>query len=350
MLMNTSSFFKTDLIKTYYQIISISNYHINMSVLIFADQTEGHIKKSAFEAMSYGAKVAEIMGTTAEALVLGNVSDNLSSLGNYGIKKVHQIANDTLNNFDAQVYTKIIAEAVNASGADVLILSHNNTGRAIAPRLSVRLKAGMVPGAIELPNTTNGFVVKKAAFSGKAFANVSLNTAIKIISLNMNAFKVVPIEGTAEVSQMNISPDTSKIKVTGTDKVVGEVPLTEAIRVVSGGRGLKGPENWGIVEDLAKALDASLACSRPVADSHWRPHHEHVGQTGIAIAPNLYIAAGISGAIQHLAGVNRSKTIVVINKDAEAPFFKAADYGVVGDLFEVLPMLTDEVKKFKAAH
>ena len=321
-----------------------------MSVLIFADQTEGHIKKSAFEAMAYGAKVAEQLGTTAEALVLGNVSDNLATLGNYGIKKVHQIANEALNNFDAQIYTQVIAEALTVSGADVLILSHNNTGRAIAPRLSVRLKAGMVPGAIALPITSNGFVVKKAAFSGKAFANVSINTAIKIISLNMNAFKVVAITGTAEVNQLSITPESSKIKVTGTDKVVGEVPLSEATRVVSGGRGLKGPENWGIIEDLAKSLDASLACSRPVADSHWRPHHEHVGQTGIAIAPNLYIAAGISGAIQHLAGVNRSKTIVVINKDSEAPFFKAADYGVVGDLFEILPKLTEEVKKFKAAH
>lgn len=321
-----------------------------MSVLIFADQTGGHFKKTAFEALAYGAKVAEQIGTTAEALVLGSVSDDLASLGKYGVKKVHHISNETLNNFDAQVYTQAIAEAVKAAGATVLVLSHNNTGRAIAPRLSVRLKAGMVPAAIELPNTSNGFVVKKAAFSGKAFANISLNTDIKIISLNGNSYKAITGEGSAEVSELNVNLDAPKIKVTGTDKVVGEVPLTEATRVVSGGRGLKGPENWGIVEDLAKALDAALACSRPVADSHWRPHHEHVGQTGIAIAPNLYIAAGISGAIQHLAGVNRSKTIVVINKDAEAPFFKAADYGVLGDVFEVLPRLTEEVKKFKAGH
>ena len=321
-----------------------------MSVLIFADQTDGHIKKSTFEALAYGARVAEQLGTTAEALVLGTVSDDLAALGRYGVKKVHHVANDTLNSFDAQVYTQVIADAVKAAGATVLVLSHNNTGRAIAPRLSVRLNAGMVPAAIALPDTTNGFVVKKSAFSGKAFANVSLNTELKIISLNMNAYKAVPGEGNAEVSELNITVSTPKVKVTGTDKVVGEVPLTEATRVVSGGRGLKGPENWGIVEDLAKSLNASLACSRPVADSHWRPHHEHVGQTGIAIAPNLYIAAGISGAIQHLAGVNRSKTIVVINKDAEAPFFKAADYGVVGDLFEILPRLTEEVNKFKSAH
>ena len=320
-----------------------------MSVLIFADQVDGHFKKAAFEVLTYGAKVAEMIGTAAEALVLGTVKDDVSSLGKYGVKKVHQVANETLNNVDAQVYAKVIAEAVKATGATVLILSHNNTGRAIAGRISARLKAAMVPAVVSLPDTSNGFVVKKVVFSGKAFANVSLNTDIKIISLNGNAYKAVAGEGTAEVSPLNISVDASKIKTTVSNKVTGEVPLTEATRVVSGGRGLKGPENWGLIEDLAKALDAGLACSRPVADSHWRPHHEHVGQTGIAIAPNLYIAAGISGAIQHLAGVNRSKVIVVINKDAEAPFFKAADYGVVGDLFEVLPKFTEEVLKLKGA-
>jgi electron transfer flavoprotein alpha subunit len=324
----------------------ILNFQIIMSVLIFADQTDGHFKKTAFEALSYGAKVAEQLGTTAEALILGTVND-IASLGKYGVKKVHNVANDILNQVDAQVYTKVIAEAVNATGAKVLILSHNNTGRAIAGRLSARLKAGLAPAAVSLPDTSSGFIVKKVVFSGKAFANVSLNTDIKIISLNQNAFKIAAGEGTAEVSPLNISVEPGKVKVTATDKVTGEVPLTEATRVVSGGRGLKGPENWGIVEDLAKALDAALACSRPVADSGWRPHHEHVGQTGIAIAPNLYVAVGISGAIQHLAGVNRSKVIVVINKDPEAPFFKAADYGIVGDVFEVLPKFTEEVRKLR---
>ncbi|WP_297823208.1 electron transfer flavoprotein subunit alpha/FixB family protein [Segetibacter sp.] len=316
-------------------------------VLIFADQTGGQFKKTAFEALSYGAKLAEQLGTTAAALVAGTTTDDLAALGKYGVKKVHHVATETLNVFDAQVYTKVISEVVQLTGATVLVLAHNNTGRAIAGRLSARLKAAMVPAAVSLPDTTNGFVVKKVVFSGKAFANVSLNTDIKIISLNMNAFKAVAGEGTAEVVSVNVAADAPKVKVTSTDKVTGEIPLTEATRVVSGGRGLKGPENWGIVEDLAHALDAALACSRPVADANWRPHHEHVGQTGIAIAPNLYVAAGISGAIQHLAGVNRSKVIVVINKDAEAPFFKAADYGVVGDLFEVLPKLTEEVKKLK---
>ncbi|MDB5247098.1 MAG: electron transfer flavoprotein subunit alpha/FixB family protein [Segetibacter sp.] len=318
-------------------------------VLILADQTDGHFKKTAFEALSYGAKVAEQSGTSAEALVLGSVNEDVASLGKYGVTKVHHVSNDALNIFDAQVYTKVIAAAVQSTEAKVLVLSHNNTGRAIAGRLSARLKAAMVPAAVGLPDTADGFVVKKVVFSGKAFANVSLNTDIKIISLNMNAHKILAGEGTAQVSELNVPVDVSKIKVTATNKVTGEIPLTEATRVVSGGRGLKGPENWKIVEDLAHSLDAALACSRPVADAGWRPHHEHVGQTGIAIAPNLYVAAGISGAIQHLAGVNRSKVIVVINKDSEAPFFKAADYGVVGDVFEILPKLTEEVKKLKGA-
>lgn len=316
-------------------------------VLILADQTDGHFKKTAFEAISYGAKVAEQSGSKAEALVLGTVSDDLVSLGKYGVTKVHHVRDEALNKVDAQMYTKVISEAVRATGAKILVLAHNNTGRAIAPGLAVRLKAAMVPAAVSLPDTSNGFVVKKVVFSGKAFANVSLDTDIKIISLNMNAYKIASGGGTAEVSDLNIPAGTAKVKVIATNKVTGEIPLTEATRVVSGGRGLKSPENWGIVENLAKTLNAALACSRPVADSGWRPHHEHVGQTGIAIAPDLYVAVGISGAIQHLAGVNRSKVILVINKDPEAPFFKAADYGVVGDIFEVLPKLTEEVKKFK---
>ncbi len=220
-------------------------------------------------------------------------------------------------------------------------------GKAVAPRVSARLKAGLVSGAVALPDTSNGFVVKKNVFSGKAFANVKIETAVKIISVNPNSFQIKKTNGTASVEQLNIQVEAPKIKITSVNKVKGEVPLTEAEIVVSGGRGLKGPENWKIIEDLAHALHAATACSRPVADSGWRPHHEHVGQTGIQIAPDLYIAVGISGAIQHLAGVNRSKTIVVINKDAEAPFFKAADYGIIGDAFEIVPKLTEEIKKLK---
>ena len=318
-----------------------------MPVLIFADQADGHIKKTSFEALTYGAAIATQLGTTAEALVFGTVDHDLTTLGNYGIKKVHHVANAALNMVDAQVYAKGIADAVKATNATIVVFTHNNTARAVAPRLAARLKAGYVPAATALPETSNGFVVKKIVFSGKAFANVSINSEIKIISLNPNAYKTVAGEGTAEVVALDIALESSKIKVTATEKVTGEVPLGEATLVVSGGRGLKGPENWGMVEDLAHALGAATACSRPVADSDWRPHHEHVGQTGVAIAPNLYIALGISGAIQHLAGVNRSKVIVVINKDAEAPFFKAADYGIVGDVFDIVPKMTAAVKKMK---
>lgn len=318
-------------------------------VLIFIDHTEGHIKKASFEVMTYGAKLAEQMGTTAEALLLGTVNDELPALGKYGVKKVHQVANETLNHVDAQLYAKVIAEAVAATGANVIVFSHNQTGKAVSARVAARLKAGIVSGASALPDTSNGFVVRKTVFSGKAFANVSINSPIKVISLNPNSYQTVAGEGTAEVAPLNIAVDASKIKITAVNKVSGEVPLTEADIVVSGGRGLKGPENWGVLLDLAKELHAATACSRPVGDAHWRPHHEHVGQTGVQIAPNLYIALGISGAIQHLAGVNRSKVIVVINKDPEAPFFKAADYGIVGDLFEVVPKLTEEIRKMKAS-
>lgn len=321
-----------------------------MSVLIFIDVSEGHVKKSSLEALSYGAKIAEQAGTTAEAVVLGKIAGDPETLGKYGVKKIHQVSNDGLNHFDAQAYTKVIAQVAEASGANVIIFSNNIDGKAIAPRLSVRLKAGLVSGAVALPDTSNGFVVKKNVFSGKAFANVSVTTPVKIIALNPNAYPVKEGEGTAEVVAFTATVDAPKTKVISVNKASGEVPLTEAEIVVSGGRGLKGPENWGLVEDLAKVLHAATACSRPVADANWRPHHEHVGQTGIAIAPNLYIAIGISGAIQHLAGVNRSKVIVVINKDPEAPFFKAADYGIVGDAFDVVPKITEAIKKIKDAN
>lgn len=319
-----------------------------MSVLIFIDTADGHVKKASLEVLTYGAKVAEQLGTSAEGVVLGSVNDDLSALGKYGVKKIHHVAADSLNHLDAQLYTKVIAQVVEAIGAKVIVFANNADGKSIAPRLSVRLKAGLVSGAVALPDTSNGFVVKKNVFSGKAFANISVSTDIKIISLSLNAYQVVAGEGSAEVVFFNATVDAPKVKVTGVTKASGEVPLTEAEIVVSAGRGMKGPENWGMVEDLAKALHAATACSRPVADAHWRPHNEHVGQTGIAIAPNLYIAIGISGAIQHLAGVNRSKVIVVINKDPEAPFFKAADYGIVGDAFEIIPKFTEAIRKLKA--
>lgn len=318
-----------------------------MSVLIFADQSDGHIKKSSLEALSYGAKLAEMMGVSAEALVLGTVADDLPALGKYGVKKIHQVSDASLNHMDARQFTSVIAEAVKQTNATIVVFSNNLTGKAVAPRLSARLKAGLVAGAVALPELANGFVVKKNVFSGKAFAHISVKTDIKIIALNPNSYTITTGEGTAEVNNLAVSAGTPNIKITATNKVSGQVPLSEAELVVSGGRGLKGPENWGMVEDLAKLIGAATACSRAVADAHWRPHHEHVGQTGLAIAPNLYIAIGISGAIQHLAGVNRSKVIVVINKDPEAPFFKAADYGIVGDAFEVMPKVIEAVRKLK---
>ena len=318
-----------------------------MSVLIFIDITEGHVKKASLEALTYGSKIAEQAGLTAEGIVLGEVTSDLSELGKYGVKKIHHIKDASLNNLDAQLFTKLIAGVAQSAGSTIIVFSNNVSGKAIAPRLSVRLKAGLVSGAVALPDTSNGFVVKKNVFSGKAFASIQVTTAIKIISLNPNAYQVKAGEGKAEVVLENPSFEPSKIKLVSVNKASGEVPLTEAEIVVSAGRGMKGPENWGMVEELAHALHAATACSRPVADAHWRPHNEHVGQTGIAIAPNLYIAIGISGAIQHLAGVNRSKVIVVINKDSEAPFFKAADYGIVGDAFEVVPKFTAAVKKLK---
>jgi electron transfer flavoprotein alpha subunit len=317
-----------------------------MSVLIFIDHSDGPIKKTSLEALSYGAALAGQLGVTAEGILLGTVDTDLSTLGRYGVKKVHQAAQESLNHLDAQVFARIIADTASTIGATVLVFSNNVNGKAIAPRLAARLKAGLVSGAVALPDTAKGFVVRKNVFSGKAFANVSINTPIRVIALNPNSYPVKEGEGSAEIVPLHVTV-APRVKVVSTTQASGQVPLTEAEIVVSGGRGLKGPENWGMIEELAKALGAATACSRPVADAHWRPHNEHVGQTGIAIAPNLYIAIGISGAIQHLAGVNRSKIIVVVNKDPEAPFFKAADYGIVGDAFEVVPKMIEAVKKLK---
>jgi electron transfer flavoprotein alpha subunit len=328
-----------------------------MSVLVFIDQSEGHVKKSSFEALTYGSKLAAQLGTSAEGIVLGSIKDDIAALGKYGVSKIHHANNDALTNMDAQAYTSVIAQAAQASGALVVVFSNNVNGKAIAPRLSAKLKAGLISGAVGLPDTSNarpddpvgrGFVVKKGVFSGKAFANIAVNTAVKIIAIQTNSYQTIVGDGKAEVAAFNATVDAPKVKITAINKITGEVPLSEAELVVSGGRGLKGPENWGMIEEMAKLLGAATACSRAVADVHWRPHHEHVGQTGLAIAPNLYIAIGISGAIQHLAGVNRSKTIVVINKDPEAPFFKAADYGIVGDAFEVVPKMNEAIRKLKA--
>jgi electron transfer flavoprotein alpha subunit len=321
-----------------------------MSVLTFVEINEGKIKKASLEAAYYGSKTAEASGLASVAVVLGEASaDELASLGQVGVTKVLHAADARFNNFDSKAYTKAVADAVNAAGATYVVLSFNNNGKLLAPRLSVRLKAGYVPGAVELP--ANG-LFKKNVFSGKASAQYQINTEKKIVAVNPNSLSPVKGAGVATVEAFApaVSDADFSTVVKGQDKITGTIPLTEADLVVSAGRGLKGPENWGMIEELAGLLGAATACSRAVADVDWRPHHEHVGQTGLTIRPNLYIAVGISGAIQHLAGVNSSKVIVVINTDPEAPFFKAADYGIVGDAFEVMPKFNAAVRKLKAAN
>src|SRR6201985_238061 len=324
-----------------------------MSVLVLVEHTDGIIKKKSFEAVQYAAEIAQKNGTAATALVLGTIADSeLESLGNYGAQKVLHVADERLNELHARAYASALIAAAKKEDSKIIITLHDINGRAVAPRVAVKLNAGLVAGALSYPDTDKGFVIKKAVFSGKAFAYVNITSDVKVIMLMANTFPLKQADGKAAIEKLDVAFGDKDfgIKVKEVSKVTGEVSLADAELVVSGGRGMKGPENWGLIEDLAKELGAATACSRPVADAHWRPHHEHVGQTGGTVRPNLYIAVGISGAIQHLAGVNGSKTIVVINKDPEAPFFKAANYGVVGDAMEILPRLTDAVKKFKEAN
>ncbi|MBT6516066.1 MAG: electron transfer flavoprotein subunit alpha/FixB family protein [Crocinitomicaceae bacterium] len=316
-----------------------------MSVLVFVESKNGKAVKAGLEAISYGKRI----GDTSVITYGSTSSEDLAAMGKYGASKV--LVCRSINEVNDQQLTKLIAAAVDDTGAETIVLAQDPTGKAIGPRVAARLGAGHVSSAVDVPDTSNGFVVKTNVFSGKAFAHVAVNTSKRVIAYTPNSLPINSEESTAEV--LEFSPDISAGGITVKERKLQEgsvAPLPEAELVVSAGRGLKGPENWGIVEDLASSLGATTACSRPVADIGWRPHHEHVGQTGIAIRPNLYIAAGISGAIQHLAGVNGSKTIVVINTDPEAPFFKAADYGIVGDAFEVLPKLTEAIKKFKASN
>jgi electron transfer flavoprotein alpha subunit len=324
-----------------------------MSVLIYAENADGKFKKSIFEAVSYARAIADQNNTNLTAISIGDVSTaELELLAKYGAEKILKVVNAKLKNFVNQAYASVIAEAAKKEDADVIVLSNSFSGRGLAPRVAVKLEAGMVDGAVALPEQTGGkFTVKKTAFSGKAFAKVELTSANKVIALVPNSYKVIEANKPAKVEDFSIEAKASDFRamlkeiVRSTDKI----SLPDAEIVVSAGRGLKGPENWGMIEELADLLGAATACSKPVSDAGWRPHSEHVGQTGIAVSPNLYIAIGISGAIQHLAGVSSSKVIVVINKDAEAPFFKVADYGIVGDAFEVVPQLIEAVKEYKAS-
>ena len=323
-----------------------------MSVLVYVENADGKFKKSIFEVVSYAKAVADQLNSSLTAISIGDVSnEDLSNLGKYGATKVLNVSNEKLKTFVNQAYASIIAEAAKSEGANVIVLANSFTGKGLAPRIAVKLQAGLADSAIELPDLTDGkFVVKKTAFSGKAFAHIELTSKIKIIALNPNSYHLTENGSVASVEDFQSQANESDFKtmveeiVRATDKV----SLPEAELVVSAGRGMKGPENWGMIEELANVLGAATACSKPVSDAGWRPHEEHVGQTGIAVSPNLYIAIGISGAIQHLAGVSSSKTIVVINKDPEAPFFKVADYGIVGDAFDVVPKLTEAIKAYKA--
>ena len=319
-------------------------------VLVLAETLEGKIRKSALEGVYYGSKVAEMIGTSCTALILGSCKDG-GKLGSYGAKEILHIEDAGLDSFDSQVYTKLIAGVAKDKQAKVVIVADSSTGKSLLGRLAIALNAGSVRGVNSLPELKDGKLhINRPVFSGKATATCRINSDIAVISLMGNSLKPQATGGEIGVTPLNVDISASKTKVISVKRSVGIVPLPEAEIVVSAGRGMKDSGNWKIIEDLAESLGATTACSRPVADSGWRPHHEHVGQTGIAIRPNLYIAIGISGAIQHLAGVNSSKVIVVINKDPEAPFFKAADYGVVGDLFEVVPRLTEAIKQFKATH
>ncbi len=309
-------------------------------ILVYINSTNG-ISKSSFEAITYGKKLGDVIALTNG----GALSEDLASLGQYGASKV--LVDRAIDGGDQQQITKMISSVVENNGVKTIVFSHDLFGKSVAPMLSVRLRAGLVSGAISLPDADGCIDVN--VFSGKALGKVRVNSEVKIISLLPNSIQPEENGGSCPVEEISVDTGSVSIKVLSTKKPEGEIPLPEAELVVSAGRGLKGPENWGMVEDLAVSLGAATACSRPVADIGWRPHHEHVGQTGVAIRPNLYIAIGISGAIQHLAGVNGSKVIVVINTDSEAPFFKAADYGIIGDAFEVVPRLNEAVNKFKTS-
>lgn len=322
-----------------------------MSILVYTESTGGQFKKSAFEVISYAKELAKTQNTEVIAITIGNIPDAaLTELANFGADKILNIKKDELKEYSVSAYASIIAGAATKVNASIVILSNSFSGKGLAPTLAIKLKAGVVAGAIELPQILDGkFLVKTAAFSGKAYAFVEILSSIKVISVSPNSFPVIESQTNAVIEDFDIVLNDDRLKsfVKETSKISNKVPLPEATIVVSGGKGLKGPENWNILEELAESLGAAIACSKPVSDAGWRPHEEHVGQTGIVISPDLYIAVGISGAIQHVAGISSSKTIVAINKDPEAPIFKIADYGIIGDAFEILPKFTQAVKAFK---
>ncbi len=321
-----------------------------MAILVYTENWDGAFKKVSFELISFASKLAEVMGDTVTALSIGQVPENeLSRLGNYGAHKILKVESEDLTVVDNQVYTKIIAEAASKEDAKVVLLAHNNVGKALAPRIAVRLKAGIGSGLTGLPENLDPFITSKKIFSGKAGSAIEIKTPVKVLTLSQNSFEVT--ENKLDSKIETFVPEAPTKGVTSRlnmEKQSGKIILTDADVVVSAGRGMKSPDNWGPIEELADLLGAATACSRPVSDEGWRPHNEHTGQTGKIIAPNLYFAFGISGAIQHLAGVSSSKCIVAVNTDPDAPIFEAADYGIVGDAMKVLPELISAIRQVKS--
>ena len=317
-----------------------------MPVITYIESSNGKIKKNGFELASYSSELAKLLNTTAIALTV-NVSD-CSELGNYGISKVLKISDDSLNEFNASTYADIITQAVNKTGASTIVVSSSLDSKYLAPILSANIEAAYINNVISLPSNLDPFTVKRTAFTNKAFSDTSSNSEKVIVGLSNNSFGLIENSVSMDEEIFEVSISNSNLSVESSEKVSGKISIADADIVVSAGRGMKGPENWNLIEDLADTLGAATACSKPVSDMGWRPHSEHVGQTGKPVATNLYIAIGISGAIQHLAGINSSKIKVVINSDPEAPFFKAADYGIVGDAFDVVPRLNEKLKEFKA--
>jgi electron transfer flavoprotein alpha subunit len=321
-----------------------------MSVLVYTENWDGKFKKLSFELVSYASGIAKLLNTNVTALSIGKVEESeLKKLGNYGAGKIINANNDLLNNFDNQAYANVIAGIAKKEGAKIIIISNNNTGKSIAPRLSVGLKAGIGSGVSKLPLNLNPFTVYKRTYSGSAFAHLVIKSDIKILTLTQNSFDLVEATNNASLENLAVEVDGSliKTKVTDIQRQTGKMLLTDADIVVSGGRGMKSADNWGPIVELAGLLGAATACSRPVSDEGWRSHDEHTGQTGKIISPNLYIAVGISGATQHLAGVSSSKYIVAVNSDKNAPIFEAAQYGIVGDAMKVLPKLVEAVREIK---
>lgn len=319
-----------------------------MAILVYTENWDGKFKKLSYELVSYAHEIAKQAGTEVHVLSIGNVDENnLKSLGNYGATKILSVNDDALKNLDSKAYSTVIAEAAEKSAADIMIFAHNNTGKSIAPRVAVKMKAGYVPAVTALPEKLDDFSVKKGVFTGKAFANVKVAAGKKVLTLMQNSFELIETDNNADVEVFNHTADLSNIatKVVDVNKVSGKILLNDAEIVVSGGRGMKSPDNWGKLEEFAQLLGAATACSRPVSDEGWRPHSEHTGQTGKIIAPNLYFALGISGAVQHMAGVSGSKVIVAVNTDHEAPVFEVADYGIVGDVHKILPQWIEAVKE-----